>query len=180
MFKFRHITALALMLLLAGCGGDKQKTSGTIILSSELYDSGSYYYAMGLSFDEAGEVPTLPDQYRADITLQVGPITSGGPLMAYLSANTLESPFARVSLHITAAEAEKAFKELTSVGYYTWIDIAAPLTANQVWVVKTRDAKYAKMRIISVNINSSVNPAVATCTLEWVWQPDGSTSFPAK
>ena len=178
MMKFRHIPALALMLFFAGCGGDDQKTSGTVTLSSELFDSGSYYYAMGLSFDEAGEVPTLPDQYRADITLQAGPVTTGGPVMAYLTANTLDPPFALVSNHDTAAEAVNTFKALKSVGYYTWIDMAAPLAANQVWVVKTRDAKYAKLRIISLTLNTSVTPVVATCSIEWVWQPDGSATFP--
>jgi hypothetical protein len=176
--KFRYIPALALMLMFAGCGGDDQKTSGTVTLSSELYDSGSYYYAMGLSFDEAGEVPTLPDQYRADITLQAGPVTTGGPVVAYLTANTLDPPFALVGNHVTAAEAVSTFKALKEVGYYTWIDLAAPLAANQVWVVKTRDAKYAKLRIISVTLNTSVSPAVAECSLEWVWQPDGSATFP--
>jgi len=179
MFKFRHITALALMLLLAGCGGDDTHTSGTITLSSELYDSGSYYYAMGLSFDEAGEVPTLPDQYRADITLAAGPV-GGGPAVAYLEANTLDPPFALAGTFGSESEAVSAFNALMSVGSYSWVDLAAPLSSNQVWVVKTRDMKYAKLRIISVTLNNSVNPPVATCSLEWVWQPDGSTAFPAR
>ncbi|MRR14363.1 hypothetical protein EG833_02820 [archaeon] len=178
MMKFRHIPALALMLFFAGCGGDDQKTSGTVTLSSELYDGGSYYYAMGLSFDEAGEVPTLPDQYRADITLLAGSLVPDGPVRAYLTANTLDPPFALVSNHVTAADAISTFKALKDVGYYTWIDLAVPLSANQVWVVKTRDGKYAKLRIISLTLNTSVNPAVAECSLEWVWQPDGSATFP--
>lgn len=176
--KLQFIQLLGIILVLAGCGGDDQKTSGTITLSSELYDGGSYYYAMGLSFDEAGEVPTLPDQYRADITLQAGSLVPDGPVMAYLTANTLDPPFALVSNHATAAEAVSTFKALKDVGYYTWIDLAVPLSANQVWVVKTRDAKYAKLRIISLTLNTSLTPAVATCSLEWVWQPDGSATFP--
>ncbi len=173
------IPALALMLMFAGCGGDDQKTSGTIILSSELLDSGSYYYAMGLSFDEAGEVPTQPDQYRADIILGAGPV-GGGPSVAYLTANTFTPPFALAGEYGSESLAKNAFSELKSVGSYTWVEFAAPLAADQVWVVKTRDAKYAKLRIISVMLNTSVTPAVATCSLEWVWQPDGSSTFPAK
>ena len=80
------------MLLFAGCGGDEQNLSGTITLTNELYDAGSYYYAMGFSFDE-GKGSTLPDQYRADITVMAGPVTTGGPVVAYLDANTLESAF---------------------------------------------------------------------------------------
>jgi hypothetical protein len=178
MMKLRLIPVLAAMLLFSGCDGDDQKTSGTIILTNELYDGGSYYYALGLSFDEAKEVPTLPDVYRADITLMAGAVTSGGPVIPFLSSNTLDPPFALVSNHVTAAESINAFKALKSVGYYTWIDLAAPISTNQIWVVKTRDAKYAKLRIASLTLDTSVSPAVATCTLEWVWQPDGSATFP--
>jgi len=178
--NLRLIPALAVMLLLAGCGGDDQMISGKITLTNELYDGDSYFYALGLSFDEAKEVPTLPDQYRADITLMAGPVTSDGPVVAFLSANTLDPPFALVSNHVTAAESVNAFKALKNVGSYTWIDLASPLSANQVWVVKTRDAKYAKLRIVSLTLDTSVSPAIATCTLEWVWQPDGSPTFPAR
>jgi len=174
------IPVLALMVLFSGCGGDEQQTSGTIILSSELYDSGSYYYALGLSFDEAGEVPTLPDQYRADIWLLAGQVTAGGPVVPFLTANNLNPPFALTGTYGSETLAKNAFSELRSVGSYTWIDLAEPLAANQVWVVRTRDAGYAKLRIISVTLNTSVTPAIATCSLEWVWQPDGSSTFPAK
>lgn len=180
MMKFRHITVLALMLMLAGCGGKDQKTSGTITLSSELYDGGSYYYAMGLSFDEAGEVPTLPDETRADIILQAGPIVTGGPVVIYLTANTFTPPFALAGTYNTESEAKSAFKALTSIGNYSWSNLAVGVAANKIWVVKTRDARYAKIRIISTSLDTSGDVPVATCTLEWVWQPDGSTTFPGK
>jgi hypothetical protein len=178
--KLRLIPVLAAMLLFAGCGGDDQKTSGTITLTNELYDGGSYYYAMGLSFDEAKEVPTLPDAYRADIKLIAGAVADGGPVIAFLSANTLNPPFALTGTYASVSAAKSAFTALTSVGSHTWTDLAAPLEANQVWVMKTRDATYAKLRIISVALNSTVNPPTATCFLEWVWQPDGSDTFPGK
>ncbi|MDX9728854.1 MAG: hypothetical protein RBT50_06295 [Bacteroidales bacterium] len=176
--RLSFIPALAVMLVFSGCGGEEQQTSGTITLTNELYDGGSYYYAMGLSFDEAKEVPTLPDAYRADITLMAGAVTSGGPVLPFLSSNTLDPPFALVSNHITAAESVSAFRALKTVGSYTWIDLAAPISTNQVWVVKTRDGTYAKLRIVSLTLDTSVTPAVATCKLEWVWQPDGSATFP--
>ena len=174
------ISALAAILLFSGCGGEEQRTSGTITLSNELYDEGSYYYAMGFSFDEAKEVPTLPDAYRADIKLIAGAVTDGGPVVAFLSANTLNPPFALTGTYPSESAAKSAFSALTSVGSQTWTDLAAPLEANQVWVMKTRDATYAKLRIISVTLNSAVNPPSATCTLDWVWQPDGSPTFPGK
>ncbi len=174
------ISALAVILLFSGCGGEDQRTSGTITLTNELYDAGSYYYAMGFSFDEAKEVPTLPDAYRADIKLIAGAVQDGGPVVAFLSANTLNPPFALTGTYASESAARSAFTALTSVGSHTWTDLAAPLEANQVWVMKTRDATYAKLRIISVTLNSAAVPPTATCTLEWVWQPDGSVTFPGK
>ena len=172
------IPALAVIILLAGCGRDDQKTSGTITLTSELYDAGSYYYALGLSFDEAEAVPTLPDQYRADITVQAGPVTTGGPVVAYLSVNTLNPPFALIGTYGSASEAKTAFDGLKNLGTLTYVDLAAPLANNQVWVVKTRDFKYAKIRIIELVLNSAASPYFASCKLEWVWQPDGTATFP--
>lgn len=171
------IPALTVMLLFTGCGGDEQKNSGTITLTSELYEADSYYYALGLSFDEAGAVPTLPDQYRADITVQAGPVTSGGPVVPFMSANTLNPPFALVGEYASEGEARNAFDGLKSIGTVSWIDLAAPLKANQVWVVRTRDNKYARLRIISVSITTT--PALlATCRFEWGYQPDGTATFP--
>ena len=171
------IPSLTLMLLLAGCGGDDQQNSGTITLTSELYEADSYYYALGLSFDEGKEVPTLPDQYRADITVQAGPLVTGGPDLAYLSANTLNPPFALTGEYATEGDARNAFEALTSVGTVSWIELATPLKANQVWVVKTRDNKYAKLRTIEVTLTTT--PArLGTCKLEWVYQPDGTATFP--
>ena len=178
--KLSFIPVLAAVLLFSGCGGEEQRISGTITLTNELYDGGSYYYAMGLSFDEAKEVPTLPDAYRADIKLIAGAVEDGGPVVAFLSANTLNPPFTLTGTNASESAAKSAFSALTSVGTNTWVDLAAPLEANQVWVIKTRDATYAKLRIISVALNSTVNPPTASCSLEWVWQPDGSATFPVK
>jgi len=171
------IPALAVMLLLAGCGRDDQKTSGTITLTSELYDAGSYYYALGLSFDEAEAVPTLPDQYRADITVQAGPVTTGGPVVAYLTVNTLEPPFALIDSYGSESAAKTAFDGLKNPGVLTYMDLAAPLAENQVWVVKNRDNRYAKLRIITLTLTLAPE-TLATCTFEWVYQPDGSATFP--
>ncbi len=65
--KLRLIPVLAIMMLLAGCNGDEFPNSGTITLDNVLYESGSYYYSLGLSFAEGKAVQTLPDANRYDI-----------------------------------------------------------------------------------------------------------------
>jgi len=176
--KLWLISAFVVMLLLTGCDGKDQQNSGTITLTNELYDADSYYYVLGLSFDEAKTVPTLPDQYRADIWLMAGPVTTGGPVVAYLTINTLNPSFALTGTYGSVGEAISAFEGLKSIGIVSYVDLAAPLEANQVWVVKTRDFKYAKLRIIDVVLDTDATPDFASCKVEWVWQPDGSATFP--
>ncbi|MDF1560014.1 MAG: hypothetical protein P1P83_07385 [Bacteroidales bacterium] len=176
------IPVLALALMAGGCNRDDQQFSGTITLTNELYDGDPYYYALGLSFDEAKAVPTLPDQYRADITLMAGTIPGGTTVEPFLSANTLEPAFALKGEYATESDAVTAFRALKDVSSLLWefsfLDLAAPLKKNQVWVVRTRDHTYAKLRIIDVVLNTTVNPPLASCKLEWVWQPDGTATFP--
>ena len=176
--KLLLIQALAVMVLLAGCKRDDQQNSGTITLTNELYDSQTYYYALGLSFDEAKAVPTLPDQYRADVILMAGTLPGGGSDVAYLSSNTLDPPFALINEFSSESEARTAFGSLKSIGSVSYIDVATPLKKNQVWVVKTRDFRYAKLRIIDVTLDLTGEDPYATCKFEWVYQPDGSKQFP--
>ena len=79
------------MLLFSGCDGDDVPTSGTVTVTNELYGSGPYY-ALGFSFAEARLVSTLTEPY--DIDVKAGRSTTGGPVEAFLSANTLEPSFA--------------------------------------------------------------------------------------
>jgi len=176
------IPVLALALLAGGCNRDDQQLSGTITLTNELYDGDPYYYALGLSFDEAKAVPTLPDQERADITLMAGTIPGGTTVEPFLSANTLEPAFAFMGEYATESEAVTAFRALTDASslssVLSFLDLAAPLKKNQVWVVRTRDHTFAKLRIIDVVLDTAPNPDFASCRLEWVWQPDGTATFP--
>lgn len=168
--KLWRIPALAVMVILGGCDGNEVPNSGTITLDNELYESGSYYYSLGLSFAEGKAVPTLPEPNRYDIIVQAG----NEP---FLSANTLEPAFALKGEYGSESEAINAFDALVSVGTVSYIDLALPLKANQVWVIRTRDNKYAKIRTITVSYTSGSDP-FASCKFEWVFQPDGSTQFP--
>jgi hypothetical protein len=174
--KLRLIPALAVMLLLPGCDDEDVPYSGTITLDNVLYESGSYYYALGLSFEEGIAVPTLPDAKRYDIIVPPG----NEPL---LSANTLEEAFALMGEYSSETDAKNAFKALTAVGSASYIAMASPLKNNQVWVVRTRDRndnkfRYAKIRTIEVTLDTTADPDYASCKLEWVYQPDGSATFP--
>jgi hypothetical protein len=174
------IPALAVMLLLAGCGRDDQKTSGTITLTNELYGE-TIYYSLGLSFKQAGAISSLTTP-GPDLFLEAGSLAEGNPVEPFLSANTLEPSYAFMGEYMTESEAVNAFAALTDASalspVLSFIDLAAPLRKNQIWVVRTRDDTFAKIRIIEVVLDTGANPDFASCRLEWVWQPDGTATFP--
>ena len=172
------IQAIAVLLMLTACDGKETPVSGTITLTNELYDAGDHYYALGLSLIDAKAVPYFQGEDKADIWLMAGTVTDGGPVVAYLAANTLDPPFALIGSYNTGNDAQDAFNGLRSISSVSYIDLAAPLEENQVWVFKTRDYKYAKFRIITLNLDTSGDAPWASCKLEWVYQPDGSATFP--
>ena len=58
--------------------------------------------------------------------------------------------------------------------------MADPINANQVWVYRTGTETYAKIRIISTVNEIRDDMPYGECTFEWVYQPDGSLTFPGK
>lgn len=170
------IPALAAMIVLTGCGRDDEKNSGTITLTNELFGT-TVYYSMGLSFKEAGAISSLTTP-GPDLFLEAGSLAEGSPVEPFLSANTLEPSYAFMGEYLTESEAVNAFVALTDASSLLFIDLAAPLRKNQIWVVRTRDNKFAKIRIIEVVLDTAANPDFASCSLEWVWKPDGSATFP--
>ena len=170
------IPALVLMLVLSGCDRKVGTTSGTITLDNELYGSGPYY-ALGFSFDRGKTVSTLSTP-GPDINIQAGALTQGGAVVPFLSANTFAPAFALAGEYGSESAARDAFNNLKSAGSVSYIEIGAPLKANQVWVIRTEGKKYAKIRTIEVTLDAQASPPFASCRFEWVYQPDGSATFP--
>ena len=174
--KIRLISAFAALLILAGCDRNETPSSGTITLNNELYGNGPYY-ALGFSFAQGKAISTLSSP-EPDITIQAGSLSQGSPVEPFISTNTFEPSFAIKGEYGSESAAIDAFKNLKSIGSVSYIDVGAPLKANQVWIIRTEAKKYAKIRIVEVTLNTGVQPPSASCKFEWVYQPDGSTTFP--
>jgi hypothetical protein len=56
--------------------------------------------------------------------------------------------------------------------------MADPIKDNQVWIYKSGTETYTKFRIISTVNETRSNVPYGECTFQWVYQPDGSTTFP--
>jgi len=166
-----------LLLLLSGCEGGKDKPlSGTVTVTSELFGTGPYY-SFGFSFVLAEKVTTLSIP-PPDISLEAAVIPGNSDFVPILSANTLKPSFGFKGEYASENEAIAAFNALTDTGTPSWADMGEPLKANQVWVIRTGDTKYAKIRTTSVTLELTGDGPVARCTFQWVYQPDGSTVFP--
>lgn len=177
-----RLTARVIMILLltaTACGGEKDiPLTGTVTLTNELYEPVPYY-SLGFLFSVADRVSTnsFPGP---DVTVESGILEGGSAEEAFLSANTLEPSFYLVGTFNTESEAVDSFNTLTAFSVSTWQDFGSPLDNNQVWIIRTRDEKYAKLRIINVLLDTGQTPDFASCTFEWVFQPDGTKTFPGQ
>jgi hypothetical protein len=176
--KSSFILILVLSVVLAGCKkNDTSSSAGTATIDNTTFQS-TTYYVYGFSFPKAKLVSTLEDP-GPDITVYVNSDTPPDTWL-YFQANNLNPSFSKIGDFNDAASASAAFDNLKTVVSTVWTDIAQPIAPNQVWVYKTGTPCYAKIRIIStVNETRNGHP-FGECTFEWVYQPDGSTTFPAK
>jgi hypothetical protein len=175
--KRLYIILLLSLALTAGCKKDEVvKTSGTDTIENTIYKS-STYYAYGFSFSKAAKVATT-ETPGPDILLYVATETQTPRLT--LQANNLLDSFSKYGEFADAATATQAFNDITTLPSVTWKGIADPVNANQIWIYRTNSVQYAKIRIISVVNETRNSVPYGECTFEWVFQPDGSTTFPGK
>jgi hypothetical protein len=175
--KYLHYGIIVLLLLFTGCKGEKDiPRSGTITLTNELFGT-SVYYSYGLSFSLGEKVTSLNDP-EPDITVEEGIIYGGTVEEAFFSVNTLDPAFALYGTYGTENEAVAAYSALTSFSTMTWVNFGSPLSVNQIWLVRTREDTYAKVRVKEVILDTTND--FASCTFEWAYQPDGTKTFPAK
>ncbi len=176
----RNIVILLLLTaLFPGCKKDQGfKHSGTFTIENTLYGSGPYY-AMGFSFSLGGEVSTLADP-GPDITLIADVDIDGTIRRLLLQTENYKNSFYKYGEYADASTAATAFKSLTGASVPSWAEWADSVRPNQIWIFRNSSDKYAKFRIISTVAEKRNNIAYASCTFEWVFQPDGTLTFPAK
>ncbi|MCX6325092.1 MAG: hypothetical protein NT144_00345 [Bacteroidia bacterium] len=182
--KRSFIILLMFLPILSGCRKDNTpRTSGTDTIDNNLYGTGPYY-AFGFSFSQAKKISILSD-LKFDITIG----NDGTLLNLILQTNNYLNSFYKVGEFADAASAEQAFKNLTSLTVPQWVVWADSIKANQVWLYRSGAEYYTKLRIISTISETrivttvskdSIHRDYAECTFEWLYQPDGSLTFPGK
>ena len=133
------------------------------------------YYVFGFTFSLAEKVSTLTDP-GPDIT-----IGNDGTLYNLIfQTNNQNNSFYKVGEYSTEAAAQQAFNNLTSASVPQFIAIADSIRINQVWIYQSKSGHYAKIRIIDTVSKVGDPIDYSECTFQWVYQPDGSLTFPAK
>ncbi len=147
--------------------------SGTVTIDNTTYQT-TTYFVYGFSFSQAKKVSTI-ESPGPDITIYNSPTN-----VLSLQADNLNPSFYKIGDYPDSQTAADAFNNLKSVGTYQWTEMADLISDNQVWVYRSGTNCYAKLRIISTVNETRNNLPYGECTFEWVYQPDGSTTFPGK
>jgi hypothetical protein len=167
---------VSVMLIMHGCTKDDAiPASGTITLDNTLAFNqvSQAYYSYGFLFSKAEKVSTL-SKPEPDIT-----VDSDGTNL-FLQTNNYKNSFFKSGEYADESSAKETFVNLTEVNVSQWLGMASPLKPNQVWIYRSGTEHYAKIRIISTVSEVRDYRDFAECTFEWVYQPDGSLTFPGK
>lgn len=167
--------ALSVLLALLSCerdgGGDNPLTSGTATINNFLsFDEATESYnLLGFSFAEARLVSIL----ESTDYMTVGCADS----VVNLQTNSYLKSFYLFGNFDDAVTAETVFNTLNSVSVASWSEWANPVRENQIWIFRTGKKTYAKLWIKSILIEPTDS---VECTFDWVYQPDGTLTFPGK
>jgi hypothetical protein len=164
-------------IVLACTKTEPTRTSGIDTIDNTNHFS-TTYFQYGFYFPGAKLVPTYPSP-GPDITLLVTQDVTGTPKLTLQADNLLPS-FYKAGDFANVTTAQSAFDNLKTVSVSVWQDIADPVLPNQVWIFRSGTEHYAKIRIISTINETRQTVPYGECTFQWVYQPDGSSTFPGK
>lgn len=165
----------ALLVIVSSCKKDDEpnRKSGTDTINNKTYTGTTYYY-YGFSFSRAKSITTLVDPWP-DIVLFVNIDTP--PSRLTFQTNNFRPSFSKIGDFADEASAIQAFNNLQTVGTLQWTEMADPIQNNQVWVYRSENEEYTKIRIISTVNEDREGVPYGECTFQWVHQPDGSSTF---
>jgi hypothetical protein len=177
MRKFIYIFSLSLILIASCRKQNDIPTSGTATLNNVLKMDQMLqtYYSMGFLFSAGSMVSTL-DVPPPDINI----INDGTLNNLILATNNFENSFCKIGSYPNASAAINVFDTLKSPKVIQWKVWADSIKANQVWIYKSGNEHYAKIRIVSTVSELRSGDNYSECTFDWVYQPDGSLTFPVK
>lgn len=178
------VTCILILLIpfVTGCKKeDNPDTSGTITINNKNAGTAPTYYINGFHVPTGTIIADLNNQLDI-ITINPDFDVNYNPLSLYFSTNNFRNSFYKYGSYPDEQSAINAFNNLTSFTSPQWTDMGANVAINQIWLYRTDDDRYAKLRIISTIMEKRPEMIFpySECTFEWVFQTDGSQTFPAK
>lgn len=165
--------------LLAGCRkNDNPRLSGTDTIDNTLYGTGPYY-AFGFSIPTGEKISTINDPLDV-ITILADVDINNEIRRIFFDTRNFKESFFLFGEYTDATTALLSFENLISFSNPQWTASGDTVRSNQIWLFRTSTEKYAKIRVISTVAEIRNNKPFAECTFEWVYQPDGTLTFPGK
>lgn len=179
----RFVVAMVLVFGQGACdrltGPDK---TGEICLSSQLFGTESYYL-FGYSYDD-GELYKYPFQGDPvpDIINEGFLVIEGGEEVSLPGFNTPEfvNGFALAGEFESLEDARGFYENYREVENDLQFEtVSDTVELFQVWVQKTADGNYVKLLVKEIQTYEPESGKMYNeVTLEFTYQPDGSTTFP--
>jgi hypothetical protein len=169
---FIYIFALT---ILTACSKDeeKAKTSGEVMLSSQILGNGTNYYVEGFLLEQAKKVSySLTSSPLPDLVLENNLDLQG----ANLTSPQNNEAFYLLGEFNSLPEAQASFNNLTEAGTYTFAPKVNGIKSNQVFVFKSRSNRYAKLLIKDYQ-TFELPFQYVQITIEWVYQANGGKTF---
>ena len=171
---------LIVLVILLSCkkeNGDVKENCSEVILSSKLYGSGPYF-TYGFSFSEGKLLKYPGSEIIVDITILAQVEVDGSVSGGFLDSPNIKESFNLTAEFSTADSALNYFNNYSLVVDSAFVEMARPLKGNQIWTIRTRHNKYAKILILSVLAYlDEENIAYAQTTFKWCFQSDGSKNL---
>jgi hypothetical protein len=171
--KHSVVILVFVFVAIAGCTKDEDvRTSGTDTIDNLRYQS-TTWFTYGFLFSTAKLVSTEATP-KPDITVDTASVPRPN---AYLQGS-VNSSFFKYGSYNDEASAMAAFNDLKQVDATQWEDWANPIMKNDIWIFRSTDEKYTKIRIVDLKQQKLQGVPVTEVTFQWVHQPDGSLMFP--
>ena len=174
--KRLFFTLISTIILLVACKKEVTvRPYGTDTIDNIVHQNVTWFY-YGFSFSQAKLVSTESTP-GPDIVLYLNKDDVSSRVT--LQANNFLPSFFKIGEYANEDEAKKAFDNLKTVpAPQQWLAMADPIAPNQVWIYRSNDEKYTKLRIVDIKSKELQGVPYEECTFQWVHQPDGSVNFP--
>ena len=101
----------------------------------------------------------------------------------FFSSVDITPTFSLIAEKSTPDSSRTIFDGLKEIPVTTFFEgLAIPVRENQIWAIKTRENKYAKILILETmafldSTNSAGPTPLGEATFDWIFQPNGSRQF---